>query len=117
MREECCRGHRRIVKGEFVQVADEWTGNAQNPDHWRDTHFQIEGPVAAQFQAVFADNWSKATGHVLHGPAYFPQVARRGATPAQMFSSSPSGGAESMQLMYLLVITAASRTINTVYEI
>ena len=29
-----------------------------------------------------------------------------------MFSSSPAGGAESMQLMYLLAITSASRSIN-----
>jgi cardiolipin synthase A/B len=29
-----------------------------------------------------------------------------------MFSSSPSGGSENMQLMYLLSITAASRTID-----
>ena len=29
-----------------------------------------------------------------------------------MFSSSPSGGSESMQLMYLLAITAASQTID-----
>ena len=29
-----------------------------------------------------------------------------------MFSSSPDGGAESMQLMYLLVIAAATRTID-----
>lgn len=31
---------------------------------------------------------------------------------AQMFSSSPSGGSESMQLMYLMTITAAVRTID-----
>ncbi len=113
------RTHRKllIVDGATaftggVGIADEWTGNAQDPDHWRDTHFEIEGPVAAQFQAVFADNWSKATGHVLHGPAYFPLVPPRGGTPAQMFSSSPSGGSESMQLMYLLSIAASARNIR-----
>jgi cardiolipin synthase len=31
---------------------------------------------------------------------------------AQMFSSSPSGGSENMQLMYLLAITAAQRSIH-----
>ena len=50
-----------------VGIADQWTGNAQDPEHWRDTHFQVEGPVVAQMQAVFMDNWIKATGEVLHG--------------------------------------------------
>src|SRR4029077_2464013 len=52
-----------------VGIATEWTGHAQDPDHWRDTHFRVEGPVVAQLQAVFADNWVKATGDVLHGDA------------------------------------------------
>ncbi|MDB5802055.1 MAG: cls [Rhodocyclales bacterium] len=113
------RTHRKllVVDGQIaftggVGIADEWTGHAQDPEHWRDSHFQIEGPVAAQFQAVFADNWSKATGRILHGADYFPKVASRGSTPAQMFSSSPSGGSESMQLMYLLSIAAAARSIR-----
>jgi cardiolipin synthase len=32
--------------------------------------------------------------------------------PAQMFASSPSGGGESMHLMYLMAITAARHTIH-----
>ena len=35
-----------------------------------------------------------------------------GGMPAQMFSSSPSGGAESMHLMYLLAITSAKTSIE-----
>ena len=26
-----------------VGIAVPWTGNAQDPQHWRDTHFRIEG--------------------------------------------------------------------------
>ena len=66
----------------------------------------------AQMQAVFIDNWTKATGRVLHGDAYFPALAPRGDDTAQMFSSSPTGGSESMHLMYLLAITAAERSIE-----
>ena len=50
----------------------------RDPEHWRDTHFQVEGPVVAQMQSVFLDNWIKVTGHVLHGPAYFPELAPAG---------------------------------------
>ncbi len=113
------RTHRKllVVDGRLgftggVGIAPEWTGQAQDPDHWRDTHFAVEGPVVAQMQATFLDNWIKVTGKVLHGPAYFPALETAGGATAQMFSSSPTGGAESMQLMYLMAITAATRTID-----
>ena len=113
------RTHRKllIVDGRIgftggVGVAPQWTGHAQDPEHWRDTHFEVEGPVVAQMQAVFIDNWIKVTGDVLHGPDYFPTLSAAGPGLAQMFSSSPSGGSESMQLMYLLAMTAASRSID-----
>ncbi len=113
------RTHRKllVVDGKLaftggVGIAPEWTGNAQDPDHWRDTHFQVEGPVVAQMQAVFLDNWIKVKGEVLHGEPYFAKLDDVGSSAAQMFSSSPTGGAESMQLMYLLSITSAERTID-----
>ena len=95
-----------------VGIADQWRGQAQDKEHWRDTHFRIEGPVVGQMQAVFADNWTKATGIVLDGPSYFPALTSAGSQAAQMFSSSPSGGSESMLLMYLMSITAARDTIH-----
>ena len=113
------RTHRKllIVDGRVgftggVGVAPQWTGRAQDPEHWRDTHFEVEGPVVAQMQSVFIDNWIKVTGDVLHGPDFFPALTPAGPAAAQMFSSSPSGGSESMQLMYLLAVTAASRSID-----
>ena len=49
---------------------------------------------------------------VLHGDNYFPALAVAGSDAAQMFSSSPASGSESMHLMYLLAITAAQHTIH-----
>ena len=95
-----------------VGIAPKWTGSGQDAEHWRDSHFLIEGPVVAQMQAVFMDNWLKVTGEVMHGEAYFPALAAVGTSDAQVFSSSPSGGSESMQLMYHLSITAAERSID-----
>ena len=113
------RTHRKllVVDGRVaftggVGIAPQWTGRAQDPAHWRDTHFKVEGPVVAQMQAVFLDNWIKVTGEVPHGPDYFPVLAPAGTAFAQMFSSSPSGGSEGMQLLYLLAITSASRSID-----
>ncbi len=113
------RTHRKllIVDGKVgftggVGIADPWRGHAQDPEHWRDSHFRIEGPVVAQVQATFMDNWTKATGRVLHGDDYFPPLESRGSQRAQMFSSSPSAGSDRMHLMYLMAITAAARTIR-----
>ena len=112
------RTHRKIlvVDGRIgftggVGIADEWTGNAQDPDHWRDTHFRIEGPAVAQVQAAFMENWIEITGEVLHGPEYFPELPRAGGETAQFFVSSPGGGGESAQLLYLLSIAAAGKSV------
>ena len=113
------RTHRKllVVDGRIgftggVGIAPEWTGRAQDPEHWRDSHFAVEGPVVAQMQAVFMDNWIKASGEVLHDERYFPAVGPAGGGRAQVFSSSPTGGSDSMHLMYLLSIAAATRTID-----
>jgi cardiolipin synthase len=113
------RTHRKllVVDGRVgftggVGIAPAWTGNAQDADHWRDSHYRAEGPVVAQMQAVFMDNWIKASGEVLHGERYFPALSPVGGGRAQVFSSSPSGGSESMHLMYLLSIAAATKTID-----
>jgi cardiolipin synthase len=113
------RTHRKllIVDGRLgftggVGIAPQWCGDAQDPEHWRDSHFRVEGPVVAQMQSVMLSNWSKTTGRVLHGSAYFPVLEPAGDQPAQMFSSSPSGGSECMLMMTLLAITAAVRSID-----
>ncbi|MDP9895596.1 cardiolipin synthase [Variovorax boronicumulans] len=113
------RTHRKllVVDGRVgftggVGIAPEWTGHAQDAKHWRDSHYKVEGPVVAQMQAVFMDNWIKVSGDVLHGERYFPRLAPVGDGRAQVFSSSPSGGSESMHLMYLLSIAAATKTID-----
>ena len=113
------RTHRKllVVDGRVgfiggVGIADKWRGHAQDPDHWRDTHYRIEGPAVAQMQAAFTDNWAKVTGNVLHTVEYFPLLQEAGTQFAQVFKSSIDGGAESMHLMYLLSIAAASKTIQ-----
>jgi cardiolipin synthase A/B len=113
------RTHRKllVVDGRLgftggVGIADEWDGNAQDSEHWRDTHFRLEGPAVAQMQAAFVDNWVKVTGVVLDGPGYFPTIPATGTELAQVFKSSRDGGSESMHLMYLLSTVAATRSID-----
>jgi cardiolipin synthase A/B len=113
------RTHRKllVVDGRVafnggVGIADEWEGNGLQPDRWRDIQFRVEGPAAAQEQAIFGDNWLTTTGEALLGPDYYPEVQRGGDLTAQAFASSPDGGGENMQLMFLMAINAARRRID-----
>jgi cardiolipin synthase len=110
------RTHRKllVVDGRIgftggVGIADQWLGHAQSPDHWRESHFQIEGPAVAQMQAAFADNWIKTRATLLIGSGYYPDLLPVGDARAQVFTSSRGDGSESVRLMYLLSVTSASR--------
>jgi len=113
------RDHRKllIVDGKVgfiggAGLADIWKGNAENPDHWRDSMFKLEGPAVAQMQAAFMDNWMKTNTRVLDGNDYFPELGPAGDQFAQVFRSSPREGTEDVRLMNLLAIAAARKTIR-----
>lgn len=113
------RTHRKllVIDGRLgftggVGIADQWEGQAEDPEHWRDSHYELRGPAVAQMQAAFMDNWIKTTGRVLSGERYFPALEPAGDVPAQLFIASPSGGGDSMMLMYLLAIAAAEHSVD-----
>lgn len=113
------RTHRKIlvVDGKIgftggVGIADIWTGNAQSPEHWRDTHFRATGPVVAQLQSAFVDNWLESGGELLHGDKYFPELRATGSYAAQAFKGSPEEATENVELMYRLAIAAAEHSIK-----
>ena len=113
------RTHRKllVVDGRIgftggVGIADSWEGNADAADHWRDSHYQIEGPAVAGMQAAFNDNWIKTRAKVLCGPGYFPELKPVGDSLAQVFKSSSTEGSESVRLMYLLSIASATKSIR-----
>lgn len=113
------RTHRKllIVDGRVgftggVGIADEWDGHAQDSRHWRDNHYRIEGPVVAELQAAFLDNWLRTNGSVLQGNNYFPTLAAAGSYKAQAFKSSVRGGSESARLMYLMSVSSASKSVK-----
>jgi cardiolipin synthase len=111
------RTHRKllIIDGKIgfvggVGIADLWTGNADSPQHWRDNHYKVIGPVVAQLQATFATSWLKTRGQVLHGADYFPPLAPTGPYLAQAIRSGAHN--ENLDLMYLLAIASAQKTLR-----
>ena len=112
------RTHRKLLvvdgKAGFiggVGIADEWAGNADSPEHWRDTHYKIEGPTVAELQGAFCANWLKTHHALLVGEAYFPVLASVGQVEANLFYSSPSRGRLAVPLMYQMAINSARRSV------
>ena len=113
------RTHRKVlvVDGTIgftggVGIADIWAGNAQDPQHWRDTHYRLEGPAVAQLQATFADNWMRTTGDVLDGPDFFPTLEPIGTQLAQVFKSTPEFDAVTVELLMILSFAHAGKNIR-----
>lgn len=54
-----------------------------------DLHFAVSGPVLAQLQETFAEDWEFATGEQLSGPDWFPMLAPTGQIPARAVVDGP----------------------------
>jgi cardiolipin synthase len=115
------RTHRKllIADGEVgltggVGIADQWTGNAQDPEHWRDTHVRVRGPIVRGLQGAFAENWLEATGDVLVGPDYLPElrpVVENGGA-MHVVRSTAEVGDTNVEALYFLAIACARRTLH-----
>ena len=100
-------GREALVFGHGI--AQEWTGHAQDRDHWRDTGVRLTGPIVNAVQAVFAENWVETTEEVLVGEKYFPALPATGSVRAHMTASSPQGGVSQLELLYKLAIATAQK--------
>ena len=104
-------GERGMIGG--VGIADEWTGNGEDPDHWRDTHVTVRGPAVRGLQGAFAENWLEATGCALVGPDHLPDlepIADGG--PMQVVRSSAGVGDTNVEALYFLAIACARETLD-----
>ncbi|CAA9341845.1 MAG: Cardiolipin synthetase [uncultured Lysobacter sp.] len=112
------RTHRKalIIDGRVaytggVGIAQQWVGNAQDADHWRDDHFRLEGPVVRYIQGSFAENWHEASGTVLAGDDLFPSLAPIGNARAVPISTTPGDDFGGIPFTYWLLFRAAQREV------
>jgi cardiolipin synthase len=115
------RTHRKllIVDGQTgftggAGVADHWLGDARNEHEWRDTHFQITGPLVRALEACFYENWIEAGGtDVPELPeTSLPVPSADSGETAIALWSNPTVGVSNVKLLYLYSIDAARRTID-----
>jgi cardiolipin synthase A/B len=112
------RTHRKslIIDGRIgytggAGIADHWSGNAEDPRHWRDTQVRIEGPAVATLQNGFARNWLETTRELISGAAYYPLPESAGPLSAQSILSSPQTGSSTARIMYYLSIVCARKSV------
>lgn len=112
------RTHRKIlvVDGSVaftggVGVADHWLGNAQDPQHWRDTHVRIQGPIARILEAAFYENFVGG-GFAVTPVLTDPEREADADDLSMVVRSSPSDGASDLKRLYLLAIAMARHTID-----
>ena len=114
------RTHRKILVADGcvgltggVGIAEEWTGDAQDPDHWRDTHVRVRGPIVRGLFGAFAENWLEATGEVLVGDGYTPELeGKDDGGPMQLVRSSAGVGDTNVEALYYLAIAAARESLD-----
>lgn len=112
------RTHRKLLIIDGRQAftggaghAHSWTGNAQSPKHWRDTMYQIDGPIVRKIQKSFEENWTELTGQTLSPSAFYPPLTKKGALKVQVVSDSPRDQNHPIAHSYLNVINQSQSSL------
>ena len=78
----------------------------------QDLQFQITGPVVAQLQEAFANDWAFTTGEVLDGGLWFPELKASGNIIARVVTDGPDGDFEKWRWTLLAALAEAQSTIQ-----
>ena len=93
-------------------VADHWLKARDGKRRWRDTMFRVEGDPVLSLQATFAENWLEASGDILAGEEYFPDVEYGGDVQAFVVNSSPTtGGSTRARILFQTLLASARESI------
>ncbi len=113
------RTHRKIlvVDGEIsftggFCIEESWLGDARDPKEWRDMMVRATGPVSAQMQAIFSEDWTFATGEILAGEKFYPRIAPAGDIAAQAIKVSHGDSASLAAMLYFVSIQSARKSIH-----
>jgi len=113
------RTHRKILvvdgtvsfTGGFC-IADNWLGDARNPKEWRDVMVRVTGPVSAQMQAIFSQDWTYTTGEILAGEKFYPRLVPAGTVEAQGIKVSRGDSSSLASIFYVVAIKSAEKSIH-----
>ena len=112
------RDHRKIVviDGRVGYtfghgIADMWgpvrRARNQRIGGWRDTGARFEGPVVAELQTAFFENWIKVMRKLMLRDDYFPRLDAAGSIPMHVAWAAPPESTSGVQRLYDLAIASA----------
>jgi cardiolipin synthase len=90
-------------------IAEQWTGAAQDKDHWRDTGALLHGPIVGALQSAFTENWVEETGEVLVGSRFFPKLEAAGPSQAHLAYHFQHGSVSAVDLLYRIAFLSAQQ--------
>jgi cardiolipin synthase len=86
-------------------------GKAHDTD---DLHFRMEGPAVADLQHTFAIDWAFASGELLDGPLWFPELEEVGETLARGIADGPDEDMDHLRLTFMGALSCARRSVRIV---
>ena len=81
-------------------------------DPVQDLHFRVSGPVVAQLQEAFVNDWAFTTGEILDGDAWFPHSSSCGNTIARVITDGPDGDFEKLRWTLLAALAEAQTSVQ-----
>jgi len=78
----------------------------------RDLHFKIEGPVVAQLQEVFVNDWAFCRKEVLTGDTWFPDLNECGNLIARTIPDGPDEDMERVRWTLLSALSCARSSVR-----
>ena len=113
------RNHRKILvvdgRNGFTGGMNIRCGNVlgDNPEHpVQDLHFRVQGPVVAELQKAFAQDWKFTNGEELSGQIWFPELPVTGNAVARGISDGPDEDYDKLRLVILGALSCAKRSIR-----
>jgi cardiolipin synthase A/B len=103
-------GHTAFTGGMNIRHGNVLAEHPPNPV--QDLHFRIEGPVVAQLQDAFANDWAFTTGEILDGQAWFPKLNGEGAVIARVITDGPDGDFEKARWTLLAALAEAQTSVQ-----
>jgi cardiolipin synthase len=74
---------------------------------------RVEGAAVPNLQSTFAENWLSATGELLAGNDYFPEISCPDRTAALVVNSTPTiGGSTRARVLFQLLLASAKQSIS-----
>ncbi|MFJ7073038.1 phosphatidylserine/phosphatidylglycerophosphate/cardiolipin synthase family protein [Streptomyces sp. NPDC098781] len=95
-----------------VGIAEEWCGDARNPQEWRDTHIEVRGPAVDGIAAAFAQNWAECHDELFDNRDRFTSHHPQGNATVQVVRGSASFGWQDMQTLIRVIIESAEERLR-----